>query len=361
MNNYKKILERLALCHEASHAELVGLISRADSEVLEYASGLAREVATGVFGRKVFLRGLVEISNRCSGGCYYCGLRVDNRSLNRYSLTKEEILEACRRGYDLGLRSFVLQAGEIKSDGRDVEDVVRRIKDAMPDVAVTLSLGEQSEEVYDLWRKAGADRYLLRHESATKEHYNRLHPERMSHEARLHCLDILRSMGYQIGAGFMVGSPFQSEEELAREVEFLLELHPEMVGIGPFIPQSATPFAEMRRGGVEQTLLMLSLVRLSLPKALIPSTTALASSDSDGTVRGILAGANVVMPNITPMCYRSDYAIYDGKKSIGTESVEGLTMLCEELQRVGYCAAMERGDHPDFLENNDKKKIEKEV
>lgn len=348
MNNYKAILERLALHQEASHAELVRVISRADGDVLGYASGLAREVSQDTFGRKVYLRGLVEISNHCSGGCYYCGLRAENRGVNRYSLSEEEILEACTKGYDLGLRSFVLQGGEVKNDGLVVAEIVRKIKSKMPDVAVTLSLGEQSEEVYDLWRKAGADRYLLRHESATKEHYECLHPKRMSHENRLQCLQTLRTMGYQIGAGFMVGSPFQHEEELAREVEFLLHLRPEMVGIGPFIPQSATPFADKPRGGVEQTLLMVSLARLALPKALIPSTTALASSDSEGTTRGILAGANVVMPNVTPARYRPDYAIYDGKKSVGTESAEGLEALCEELQRVGYCAAMERGDHPDF-------------
>lgn len=348
VNNYKSILERFALRQEATHAELVRVISRADDQVLAYAMGLAREVADNTFGRKVYLRGLVEISNRCSGGCYYCGLRAENRSVNRYALSAEEIVESCTNGYELGLRSFVLQGGEIRSDGREVAEVVRKIKIAMPDAAVTLSLGEQSDEVYDLWRKAGADRYLLRHESATKEHYERLHPERMSFEARIGCLRTLRAMGYQIGAGFMVGSPFQHDEELAREVEFLLELSPEMVGIGPFIPQSATPFAEYKRGSVEQTLLMVSLARLALPKALIPSTTALASSHSEGTARGILAGANVVMPNITPLRYRPDYAIYDGKKSVGTESAEGLTELSAELQRVGYCAAMERGDHPDF-------------
>lgn len=348
MSNYKTILETLAFRHEVSHAELVRLISRADEQVLSYAMGLAREVADDTFGQKIYLRGLVEISNRCSGGCYYCGLRAENSEVNRYSLSKDEIMSACTKGYDLGLRSFVLQGGEVRNDGKIVAEVVREIKAVMPDVAVTLSLGEQPEDVYDLWRRAGADRYLLRHETATKEHYERLHPTRMSHENRIQCLRTLRSMGYQIGAGFMVGSPFQREDELAREVEFLLELHPEMVGIGPFIPQSSTPFAEMKRGSVEQTLLMVSLARLSLPKALIPSTTALASSHSEGTARGILAGANVVMPNITPLRYRSDYAIYDGKKSVGTESAEGLTELCAELQRVGYCAAMERGDHPDF-------------
>lgn len=350
MSAYKPILNWLATHHEASQKELVGLLRSADDEVLGYASGLAREVADDVFGKSVYVRGLLEISNRCSGGCYYCGLRAENVSLARYTLSEEEILKACHEGYAQGLRSFVLQGGEVHDRAEDIAAVVRRIKSEMPDVAVTLSLGEQPTKTYALWREAGADRYLLRHETATKEHYERLHPARMSHENRLRCLGELRALGYQVGAGFMVGSPYQSEYELAREVEFLLDFRPEMVGIGPFIPQHSTPFADMARGGVEQTLLMVSLARLALPKALIPSTTALASSDENGMIRGILAGANVVMPNITPERYRPDYAIYDGKKSVGTESGEGIELLRRELESVGYAAAMVRGDHPDFVD-----------
>jgi biotin synthase len=311
--------------------------------------GLAREVAVENYGHGVFVRGLVEVSNRCAGGCYYCGLRAENRNVNRYSLSEEEIVGACRDGYELGLRSVVLQGGEVYDKAEMVASVVRKVKANMPDVAVTLSLGEQTSEVYDLWRKAGADRYLLRHETATKEHYARLHPERMSYDNRQRCLADLKSMGYQVGAGFMVGSPFQSEDELAREIEYLVGLQPQMVGIGPYIPQCDTPFADQKRGGVEQTLLMVALTRLALPKALIPSTTALASSDQQGMTRGILAGANVVMPNITPPQYRADYAIYDGKKSSGTEAGEGLLQLADELQAIGYEAVLSRGDHLDFM------------
>lgn len=351
MSAYKPILEWLATHHEASHRELVGLIRNADSKVLDYASGLAREVASEVFGNSVYIRGLVEISNRCSGGCYYCGLRAENRSLLRYTLSEEEIVTASREGYALGLRSFVLQGGEVHDRAEEVARVVRRVKEVCPEAAVTLSLGEQPSEVYELWRTAGADRYLLRHESATPSHYALLHPERQTYERKQHCLAELRALGYQIGAGFMVGSPYQTEEELAREVEYLLALRPEMVGIGPFIPQHSTPFADARRGSVEQTLLMVSLARVALPKALIPSTTALASSDVQGMTRGILAGANVVMPNITPSQYRPDYAIYDGKKSSGSESGEGIEQLRRELESVGYKAALVRGDHPDFVDN----------
>ncbi len=352
MSAYKSILERLATHHEVSQKELAGLLRSADNAVLNYAAGLAREVAQENFGKGVYIRGLVEISNRCLGGCYYCGLRAENLSLARYTLSEEDILKACHEGYAQGLRSFVLQGGEVHDRAEEIAAVVQRIKSELPDVAVTLSLGEQPTKTYALWRDAGADRYLLRHETATKEHYEKLHPARMRYEHRLQCLRDLRELGYQIGAGFMVGSPYQTEEELAREVEYLLELHPEMVGIGPFIPQHSTPFADMPRGGVEQTLLMVSLARLALPKALIPSTTALASSDQKGMIRGILAGSNVVMPNVTPAYYRSNYAIYDGKKSIGTESGEGLQELREELGTIGYEAVLTRGDHPDFVEKN---------
>ena len=258
-------------------------------------------------------------------------------------------MEACKSGYELGLRSVVLQGGEVYDMNQRVANVVERIKSLMPDVAVTLSLGEQDAEVYELWRKAGADRYLLRHESATKEHYARLHPERMRFDNRQRCLADLKSLGYQVGAGFMVGSPFQRAEELAHEIEYLVGLQPQMVGIGPYIPQSDTPFADQKRGGVELTLLMVALTRMALPKALIPSTTALASSDEQGMTRGILAGANVVMPNITPYKYRADYAIYDGKKSSGTEAGEGLRQLQTEMEAIGYEAVLTRGDHLDFM------------
>lgn len=350
MSRNSKILEWLAAHKEASHNELTGLIASADNSTLDYAAGLAREIASEVYGRKVYLRGLVEISNRCACGCYYCGLRAENCNVERYALSEEEIVRSCGECYVLGLRSFVLQSGEVHDRAEEVARVVRRLKEEYSDASVTLSLGEQPIEVYDRWRKAGADRYLLRHETATPEHYARLHPARQTYESRMRCLRALRSLGYQVGAGFMVGSPYQTEEELAREVEYLLELRPEMVGIGPFIPQHSTPFADMPRGGVEKTLLMVSLVRLALPKALIPSTTALASSDDSGMVRGILAGANVVMPNITPERYRPNYAIYDGKKSVGTESGEGIELLRRELAGVGYTVAMERGDHPDYVE-----------
>lgn len=348
MDTYKQILERLARERRVSHSEMVRLVVGADEERLSWASGLAREIRSEHFGSGVFLRALLEISNCCRGGCYYCGLRAENDHLRRYTLSTEEIVEVCREGYGLGFRSFVLQSGEVLGRAEEVAEVVRRVKSEMPEVAVTLSLGEQSAEVYKPWRRAGADRYLLRHESATQSHYEALHPKRMSFEGRQECLSVLRHLGYQVGAGFMVGSPYQGAEELAREVEYVGEWQPEMVGIGPFIPQSHTPFADFKRGSVELTLLMVALTRIVLPKALIPATTALASADERGTLRGLGAGANVVMPNLTPAEVRAAYAIYDGKKISREESAEGLDLLCEMLQGGGYQPLLTRGDHPDF-------------
>lgn len=356
MTQYRDILDRLARGREVSQEELAELVTLSgEPRVLDYARGLAREVRQEWYGHKVYLRGLVEISSHCSGGCYYCGLRAENRSLERYSLSEEQIMEACREGYALGLRSFVLQGGQMMDLEERIANLVVALKSAMPDAAVTLSLGEQRSSTYEAWRKAGADRYLLRHETASAEHYAQLHPARMSFAERLACLEELHRLGYQRGAGFMVGTPGQTNEMLAHEVEFLKDLSPEMVGIGPFIPQKDTPLGGMARGDVATTLMMLSLVRAALPKALMPATTALATTAGNGTLLGVLSGANVVMPNITPRQYRGSYAIYDGKKSSGTESAEGIERLAEELHSIGYEATMTRGDHPDFPDSEAKR------
>ena len=326
-----------------------------DSSTLDYIGRVAREVKEQTFGNGVYLRGLVEISNRCSCGCYYCGLRAENQSVVRYSMSVDEILASCATGYRAGLRTFVLQGGQVAGREEFVAEVVRQIKARFEGVAVTLSLGEQPAEVYELWRKAGADRYLLRHESAVREHYEQIHPSGMSFEMRHRCLAELRRLGYQIGAGFMVGVPGQSVDVLVEEMKLLEELRPEMVGIGPFIPQADTPFGDRPRGSVELTLLLLSMVRLVLPEALLPATTALATAEGSGTIRGVLAGANVVMPNITPLCYRDKYAIYDGKKSSGTECVEGIERLDQELAEIGSRVDLSRGDHPKFRSIEEKK------
>lgn len=319
-----------------SDQSLVRLIEECTEESVARVCRAARATSEEHFGRRVWLRGLVEVWSRCEGGCLYCGLRAENRELCRYEMTSEEIVEACREGYSLGLRTFVLQGGQVRDRVEMVESVVRTLKAEFPDAAVTLSLGEQPREVYEKWRRAGADRYLLRHETASERHYGLLHPERMNFHHRRECLGWLKELGYQTGAGMMVGSPWQRSEDLVADLHYLRELRPEMVGIGPFMPQSDTPLGEWPRGSVERTLLMVALVRLLLPTAMIPATTALASADGKGTLRGLLAGANVVMPNLTPQKYRAQYAIYDHKKSTGSEAAEGIDALRIALENINH-------------------------
>lgn len=325
--------------------ELLRLLAEAGADEREYLYRRARQRSEQSFGRGVYVRGLLEITSRCRCGCYYCGLRAENRCADRYELSVEEIMEACREGYAAGFRTFVLQGGEVVDRAERVADIVRLLKAEFEGVAVTLSLGEQSREVYELWRRAGADRYLLRHESATADHYALLHPARQTMWQRQQCISTLKELGYQTGAGMMIGSPYQSLEHLANDVEYMLALQPEMVGMGPFMPQSETPFGGFERGGVELTLMMLAVVRLLMPNVLLPSTTALASARERGLLMGIEAGANVVMPNLTPQRFRASYAIYDGKKSSGSESVEGLRQLAKELSTIGYHIDFGRGDH----------------
>ena len=320
-----------------SEESLVQLIERGHKEDVERVCEAARKVCEERFGHRVCLRGLVEVWSRCEGGCLYCGLRAENGALDRYEMSEGEIVGACREAYRLGLRTFVLQGGQVRGRDKVVERIVRTLKEEFSDAAITLSLGEQPREVYELWRKAGADRYLLRHETASEEHYRRLHPERMDYHHRRECLGWLKELGYWVGAGMMVGSPWQRAEDLVADLRYLHKLRPEMVGIGPFMPQSDTPLGEWPRGSVERTLLVVALVRLMLPNAMIPATTALASADGEnGTLRGVLAGANVVMPNVTPQRYRSRYAIYDNKKSNGSEAAEGIDRLRADLQTIGY-------------------------
>lgn len=342
MDHTGYIIDTLRQGEIPSEEALVRLIEECDEESVSRVCRAAQSVAEERFGRRVWLRGLVEVWSRCEGGCRYCGLRAENCDLVRYEMSSEEIVEACREAYRLGLRTFVLQGGQVRDRVEKVESIVRRLKEEFADVAVTLSLGEQTREAYERWRKAGADRYLLRHETASEEHYKELHPERMNFHHRRECLAWLKELGYQTGAGMMVGSPHQRAEDLIADLRYLCELKPEMVGIGPFMPQSDTPMADYPRGSVERTLLMVALVRLMLPDAMIPATTALASADESGTLRGVMAGANVVMPNVTPLCYRGHYVIYDHKKQTGSEAAEGIAGLASDLQTIDYKICWEK-------------------
>ncbi len=317
----------------------------ADPASVEGLRRAARKIRETYYGDKVYTRGLIEFTNYCKNNCYYCGIRRGNSHAVRYRLSKEEILACCENGYGLGFRTFVLQGGEDPwyTDER-MEDIVRGIRKRYPDCAITLSIGERSKESYRRFREAGADRYLLRHETADAEHYRSLHPSSMSLKERMQCLYDLRELGYQVGAGFMVGSPGQTVHCLAEDLVFLRELQPQMVGIGPFIPHHDTEFAGEPAGSVELTLFLLSVIRILLPKSLLPATTALGTLDPEGRERGLRAGANVVMPNLSPVKNRKLYDLYDNKICTGEEAAECRDCLSRRVKSAGFRLVCERGD-----------------
>ena len=327
-----------------SSNELRRLLTTSDPTVLDELSAEARRVRDGVYGHRVFIRGLIEISNHCRNNCLYCGIRRDMRC-KRYRLTPEQIMACCRTGHELGFRTFVLQGGE---DAWFTDKVlcplVADIKHEFPDCAVTLSLGERGRESFQRLREAGADRYLLRHETADRDHYGLLHPSEMSFNHRMKCLRDLRELGYQVGAGFMVGSPGQTVDTLLKDLAFIADFRPEMVGIGPFIPASGTPFENEHAGSVELTLRLLSIIRILHPQVLLPATTALGTLHPTGRERAVEAGANVVMPNLSPQDTRALYSIYNNKLATGSEAAESLADLRLRMQAIGYEIPVDRGD-----------------
>lgn len=342
----KSLVEELKKNRHLTATQYKSLLQNVDLHDNLYLAEQARHASTAVFGTGIFIRGLIEISNHCRNNCLYCGIRAENPKIRRYRLNAEQIMECCRTGYAKGFRTFVLQGGEdTVQDDAWVENLIRSIKAEFPDCAITLSLGEKSEEAYGRFKKAGADRYLLRHETFDAAHYAKLHPAGMSRDRRLACLHELRRLSYQTGTGIMVGSPYQSVDNIVSDLLFIQDFRPEMVGIGPFIHQKDTPFADFEDGSVEMTLKLISILRLMNPHALIPTTTSLATLAPDGRKRGILAGANVLMPNLTPPEFRNDYALYEGKAVSGAESYEGLDMLENELQSIGYRTVVDRGDY----------------
>ena len=326
--------------------ELVSLISGYSESDREYAAKKARSVSVSIFGKRVFFRGLIELTNFCRNDCYYCGIRRSNRNVQRYRLTEDDVLSCCDYGYELGFRTFVLQGGEDEyfTDDRVVR-LVSMIKGKYPDCALTLSLGEKSRESYQRFYDAGANRYLLRHETATPSHYSKLHPKELSLANRMRCLDDLRDIGYQAGCGFMVGSPYQTDENIADDLLYMKGFDPQMVGIGPFIPHKDTPFRDYQAGSAEKTLFLLSLVRLMLPYALLPATTALGTVQGDGREQGILAGANVVMPNISPSDVRKFYLLYDNKIGTKDDASESVSRMSENIKKIGYEVVVDRGDY----------------
>ncbi|MGN0465784.1 MAG: [FeFe] hydrogenase H-cluster radical SAM maturase HydE [Lachnospiraceae bacterium] len=343
-------VEKLIDGQDLTREEYIQLLQHMEEE--EIANRLAREAVRlrqKYYGNKVYTRGLIEFTNYCKNDCYYCGIRLSNKDAVRYRLTKEQILACCENGYKLGFRTFVLQGGEDPyfTDEKMV-DIIESIKSAYKEVALTLSLGEKSYDSYKKFKKAGADRYLLRHETANEKHYRKLHPEKMSLANRKQCLYDLKELGYQVGAGFMVGSPGQTVETLADDLVFLRELQPHMVGIGPFVPHHSTKFANEKAGSVVQTLFLLSVIRIMLPKVLLPATTALGTMDPRGREKGILAGANVVMPNLSPVENRKQYDLYDNKICTGEEAAECKGCLQRRIESIGYEIVTDRGDMYSF-------------
>lgn len=339
------LIDTLAAEHTLPKEDYLRLIVRSDAEDTAYLAKKALEEKEKHYGNSIFIRGLIEISNHCKNNCHYCGIRRDNTNCDRYRLTPDEILACCDEGYDLGFRTFVLQGGE---DGyfsdKVLTELIGNIKSRFGDCAVTLSLGERSKESYRLLREAGADRYLLRHETADSHHYSLLHPKEMSRHNRMECLTFLKELGYQVGCGFMVGSPYQTEEMLAEEMKFIEDFKPDMCGIGPFIPHKDTEFADFKPGSVDLTCRLLSCIRLIHPTVLLPATTALGTLDPNGREKGVLAGANVVMPNLSPQESRKKYMLYDNKLSDGAESAQAKAVLEARMASIGCTVVTDRGD-----------------
>ena len=339
------LIEKLASEHSLELEEYEILIKNCDDKTAKTLRKLADKIRREIYGNKIFVRGLIEISNICKNDCFYCGIRHGNQNCERYRLTPEQIISCSDEGYELGFRTFVLQGGEDSFFTDEIlGGIVKEIKSRHSDCAVTLSMGERSFESYKFLRSCGADRYLLRHETADKNHYEKLHPSSMSYENRISCLKNLRELGYQVGCGFMVGSPFQTEKNLAQDLKFIEEFKPDMCGIGPFIPHKDTPFKDFNAGTLELTCYLLSIIRIIYPPVLLPATTALGTIHPTGRELGILSGANVVMPNLSPVNVRKKYELYDNKICTGEESAQCRECLSNRMKKIGFEIVISRGD-----------------
>lgn len=343
----KELVEQLATDHRLDAKSLSALLTECtkDDRVVQLLRDSAVRTAREQFGLGIYIRGLIELSSYCRCDCLYCGLRRSNRTAERYRLTADEVMLSAKEGYRLGFRTFVLQGGEDGTHSDEwLEELLCLMRSQYPDVAITLSLGERSEASYIRLKRAGANRYLLRHEAANSALYDALHPAGRGLEHRIGCLEALKRAGYQVGMGMMIGVKGQTIEHIVEDLQLIAKMQPEMVGIGPFLPHHATPLGTEPAGDLRLTLATVAIVRLMLPKALIPSTTALATLTPTGRLEGILSGANVVMPNLSPSDVRAKYAIYENKASWGKEAAEGLAALEEELKTIGYHIDYSRGD-----------------
>lgn len=342
------IIDSLYKKQEASREDLLWLIENRSADISQALFERAAAVARAHFGNKIYVRGLIEMTNYCRNDCYYCGIRRSNAAAQRYRLTEEDIMQCCEAGYGLGFRTFVLQGGEDVYYTDDMmAEIISAIRTKYPDCAITLSLGEKNRESYQRLYDAGANRYLLRHETATPEHYAKLHPAELSLASRIECLRSLKEIGYQVGCGSMVGSPYQTLDNIVSDLLFIKSFAPQMVGMGPFIPHHDTPFAHEKAGTAELTLFLLAIVRLMNPKVLLPATTALGTIEDNGRELGVLAGCNVVMPNLSPLSVRKKYMLYDNKISTGDEAAEARASLEKKMRAIGYEVVTERGDYQD--------------
>lgn len=341
----KKLIDKLLQKQMLENDEFAILLNNFTENTSEYLYEKARDVSKKHFGNKIYVRGLIEFTNYCKNDCYYCGIRRSNNKAERYRLSFDDIMNCCKNGYALGFRTFVLQGGEdLSYSDEDIVNIVRTIKSLYPDCAVTLSIGEKLYDSYLKYFKSGADRYLLRHETSNEEHYGKLHPNELKIENRKKCLFDLKKIGYQVGTGIMVGSPYQTIENIVEDLIFMKELNPEMIGIGPYISHHDTPFNDKRSGSLELTLFLLGILRLMFPNSLIPATTSLGTIDSDGREKGILSGANVVMPNLSPVNVRKKYELYDNKICTGDEAAECKQCLSNRMKKIGYEIVVDRGD-----------------
>ncbi len=343
--NVIELLDKLKKNKKLEKKEFLYILDNIDRSSFDYLKKLSREVTDSSYGKVVYLRGLIEISNYCSRSCNYCGIRKENLDINRYRLSKEEILKCCKIGYDLGYKTFVMQGGEDNYYSKEVlSNIICEIKNNFPDIAVTLSIGERSYDEYLDFYNAGANRFLLRHEAYSKELYNYLHPESMSYENRIECLHNLKEIGYQAGVGMMVGSPKQTNSDLVEDLLFIQSFQPAMCGIGPYINHKMTPFKDYETGDVNHTLVLVGLVRLILPNCLLPATTALATLDKESRLEALRMGANVVMPNLSPSSARKSYEIYEGKKISGNEEALEMELIIKEIESIGLKVELVRGD-----------------
>lgn len=344
MNN-QELINKLNQEHTLTLSEWEQLVETYSKEDVAYAMELAQKISIEEFGKNIYFRGIIEFTNYCKCDCFYCGIRKSNRACQRYRLEISDILECCKEGYENGFRTFVLQGGEdVWFHDEHMCEIIKAIKNMYPDCAVTLSLGERSFESYKALKEAGADRYLLRHETADAEHFGVLHPKYQTLDNRMKCLQHLKELGYQTGCGIMIGTPGQSAKTLAKDMKFMEEFRPEMIGVGPFIPHKDTPFGNEEKGSVELTLYILALCRIMLPQVLLPSTTALGTVDADGRKQGVLAGCNVVMPNLSPLSVRKKYMLYDEKAGTDVSAAEGIAILRKQMEEIGYEVIVGRGD-----------------